>query len=414
MPVTRVRYQEGSLKLKARKGRCAVWVYRWRELDSEGRRVQKKKIIGDEKRFPTETAAKRAVEPLRAEINAHNAVIGEMTFAELWGHFAANELHRAEADRSPTTIALYLNNARIYLLPEWGRMPISKIKTVAVEAWLTGLKGKDRRRADGSVKPGQNLAPSTKAKLRNQMCALYSHAIRHELYDRNPISGTAITQNGVRGSGGVRVSTKRLRTPDVLSIDEMQAIIDRLKSPILIVAVKVAAVTGLRRSEIRGLKWSSLDVPNLWLNVERGIVGTIETKTKTKASRRGVPVTTELAHVLLEWREQSLYRADDDWMFASEQNGGKTPIWLDVALGRHIRPAAEAAGIKKRIGWHTFRRSLATIVAAKTKDIKVAQELLRHANSSVTADLYAQGDVEAQRAAQQHVSGLFLVGKKAS
>lgn len=45
----------------------------------------------------------------------------------------------------------------------------------------------------------------------------------------------------------------------------------------------------------------------------------------------------------------------------------------------------------------------------------MAQELLRHANSAVTADLYAQGDVEAQRAAQRHVvSGLALVSKKAS
>lgn len=102
-------------------------------------------------------------------------------------------------------------------------------------------------------------------------------------------------------------------------------------------------------------------------------------------------------------------------MFASEQTGGKTPIWLDVALERHIRPAAKAAGIGKQIGIHTFRRSLATIIAASTKDMKVAQELLRHSNSSVTADLYTQGDVEAQRAAQQHVvSGLFLVSKKAS
>jgi hypothetical protein len=154
------------------------------------------------------------------------------------------------------------------------------------------------------------------------------------------------------------------------------------------------------------------DVPNLWLKVERGIVRTVETKAKTEASRRGVPVPPELMEVLLEWREQALYRADDDWMFASEQTGGNNPIWLDVALERHIRLGAKDAGIHKRIGWHTFRRSLAMIIAAKTKDIKVAQELLRHANSAVTADLYAQGDVEAQRAAQGHVSGLFFVGDK--
>jgi integrase len=204
-------------------------------------------------------------------------------------------------------------------------LSLRDIKTVAVEQWLSKLKGQDRKRSDGSIrKKGEALAPSTKAKLRNQMCALYSHAIRHELYDRNPISGTA-TVEGKRGSGGVRVSTKRLRTPDTLSLDEMKEIIARLNSPILATAVKLAAVTGLRRSEIRGLKWSALSVTGLWLKVERGIVRKLETKAKTEASRKGVPIPPELLEVLLDWRQRSLYRADSDWIFASEQTGGKNP-----------------------------------------------------------------------------------------
>jgi integrase len=394
-----------------------MWVYRWRVVNDEGRRVQRKAVIGSIEKFKTDRDAWKAVESRRLQVNADVPVTHPdevLTFAQLWGHYQKHELRSIEADRSKTTIQLYRDNTRLYLLPQWGDIPIGQIKTVAVEKWLSKLKGQDRKRPDGSIrKKGEKLAPSTKAKLRNQMCALYSHAIRHELHDRNPISGTATTE-GKRGSGGVRVSTKRLRTPDILTLDEMKEIISRLRSPILVTAVKLAAVTGFRRSEIRGLKWSDLDVLNLWLNVERGIVRTVETKAKTEASRRGVPIPPELVEVLLAWREQSLYRADNDWMFASEQTGGRSPIWLDVALERHIRPAAEKARIKKRLGWHTFRRSLATIIAAKTKDMKVAQELLRHANSAVTADLYAQGDVEAQRAAQGHVSDLFLVVSKAS
>jgi len=416
MPVTRQRYQNGSLIEVARNTGPDVWVYRWREVDDQGRRVQRKKVVGTKETYKTRALALRAVDSLRLKANAHVPLTRPdevLTFAQLWGHYEKHELRSSEADRSQTTIQLYLDNVRMYLLPRWGKMPLSEIKTVAVEQWLSRLKGKDRRRSDGSIrKRGEALAPSTKAKLRNQMCALYSHAIRHELHDRNPISGTA-TVEGKRGSGGVRVSTKRLRTPDILSLDEMKKIIARIDSPIVVTAVKLAAATGLRRSEIRGLKWSSLDATDLWLRVERGMVRKIETKAKTEASRKGVPIPPELLEVLLEWRKHSLYRAEKDWIFASEQTSGKYPIWLDVALERYIRPAAMQAGITKRIGWHTFRRSLATIIAAKTKDIKVAQELLRHSNAAVTADLYAQGDVDAQRAAQGHVAGLFLVGEKA-
>jgi integrase len=413
MPFTRQRYQNGSLVKVKRAAGPKVWVYRWREVNDEGRRVQRKAVIGTVEKYKTDRDAWMAVESRRLQVNADVPLTRPdevLTFAQLWGHFQDHELYSIEADRSQTTIDLYLDNTRLYLIPQWGEMPIGQIKTVAVEQWLSTLKGQDRKRkSDGSIwKKGGVLAPSVKAKLRNQMGAIYSHAIRHELYDRNPISGSATTE-GKRGSGGVRQSSQRLRTPDILTLDEMKDTLIRVKPPILVVAVKLAAVTGFRRSEIRGLKWAELDVPNLWLNVKRGIVRSAETKAKSAASRRGVPISPALVQVLLEWRKQSLYRADGDWIFASERKGGRTPIWLDVALEDHIRPAAKQAGIKKQIGWHTFRRSLATIVAAKTKDMKVAQELLRHANSGITADLYAQGDVEAQRAAQAYVADLLLV-----
>ncbi len=97
-----------------------------------------------------------------------------------------------------------------------------------------------------------------------------------------------------------------------------------------------------------------------------------------------------------------MYSGGEDWVFASPENGGRTPYWFDSALVRQLRPAARRAGITKRIGWHTFRRSLATLLQAKQVNVKVTQELLRHANSRVTLDLYAQGDTDAKRMALEH------------
>jgi site-specific recombinase XerD len=42
------------------------------------------------------------------------------------------------------------------------------------------------------------------------------------------------------------------------------------------------------------------------------------------------------------------------------------------------------------IGWHSFRHSLATNLRSMGVDVKVAQELLRHANSRITMDLYTR------------------------
>jgi len=120
-----------------------------------------------------------------------------------------------------------------------------------------------------------------------------------------------------------------------------------------------------------------------------------------------------LADALKLWREASPYRKDEDWVLASPARDGRNPLWLGTALQRHIRPAAHAAGIIKRIGWHTFRRSLATLLATKGEKVKVVQELLRHANASITMELYQQADQDEKRAAQAHTSELFVL-KQAS
>jgi integrase len=50
-------------------------------------------------------------------------------------------------------------------------------------------------------------------------------------------------------------------------------------------------------------------------------------------------------------------------------------------MRRYVWPAAKRAKITKRIGWHTFRHTYSTLLRANGEDVKVVQELLRHANS---------------------------------
>jgi site-specific recombinase XerD len=60
-----------------------------------------------------------------------------------------------------------------------------------------------------------------------------------------------------------------------------------------------------------------------------------------------------------------------------------------MVLRNIIRPALVRAGVQGNvIGWHSFRHSLATNLRSLGVDVKVAQELLRQANSRITMDLY--------------------------
>jgi integrase len=95
---------------------------------------------------------------------------------------------------------------------------------------------------------------------------------------------------------------------------------------------------------------------------------------------------------------------DDDFIFPSVRLEGKQPLSPDTLLKKIIRPALIRAGIKgKAIGWHSFRHSLATNLRAAGVDLKTAQELLRHANSRITLDVYTRAISANKREANNKV-----------
>jgi integrase len=75
-----------------------------------------------------------------------------------------------------------------------------------------------------------------------------------------------------------------------------------------------------------------------------------------------------------------------------------------MVLKRRIRPALKRAGIVgKVIGWHSFRHGLGTMLRQAGVDLKTAQEILRHANSRITQDIYQQSVSVEKRDAQNKV-----------
>jgi len=93
---------------------------------------------------------------------------------------------------------------------------------------------------------------------------------------------------------------------------------------------------------------------------------------------------------------------------------GAQPYWPDNLIKRYIRPVARRAGIHKNIDWHTFRHSFGTLLKANGEDVKTVQELLRHANSRITLDVYTQAVNSNKRAAQSKVVRMMVsnVGTK--
>ena len=291
--------------------------------------------------------------------------------AELVAHYTEKELSETSKKGAFHTGDVWLVYPERGSKPAWGKHSLGSVRTVDVEEWLGTLP----------------LANASKAKIRNIMSAIFTHAMRYEWAERNPISL-------------VRQSAKREKVPDVLTAGEIGALLAELREAYCRTAVLLAASTGLRVSELLALKWADIAFDAGEIRPVRAIVDGHIGNPKTEASGRAVPMAVELASELLDWRGMCPYNQESDFVFGSPELNGTQPYWPDSMLRKVIRPAAVRAGITKNIGWHSFRRSLATLLQASGVSVKATQDMLRHASSRLTLELYAQSVPEDRRTAQ--------------
>lgn len=358
---SRRRYQSGCLYREKRKSGPDIWVFRYRDGQAN-----RKEQVGNVEEFTTRTAAMKACEALRVNINRETR--SPRTVGELVAHYQQHEL----PNKTPYTQAVYLGYLKSWIMPEWEKRSLSDVHAVDVEEWL-------------GTRP---LANGTRAKLRNLMHAIFNHAMRWEFFRRNPISL-------------VRQTAKREHAPSVLTVEEVGKLLLQLREPWR-TAIYLAVTTGLRVSELLGLQWGDVNFAAAEIRLSRGVVRQHVGEMKTEASRRPIPMDKALADVLIRWRKIAPYNQDQDYIFASPDKSGTQPYWPTAGMEDHVRPAAQRAGIQKQVGWHTFRHTFGTLVNSKGADVATTQALM-DANASITMDRYVQAVTPAKREAQSRL-----------
>jgi len=375
--LTRNTYQHGWIETRPSKKQDLVFVYRWRERKPDGGYSKRTEVIGSVSVLKTEANAWRAIEHRKLDVNSDHFQGRTVTIGMLVNRYLEAELPELRHSTG-NAYRSYLNNQ---IKPRWGDYPISKVKPFAVEQWLKGL----------------DLAPRTKGHLHNLMRVLLNCAMRWEL--------TEIGENPMK-LVRVRGTSKRQREPMVLSVPQFHLLLEELDEPFRTMVI-LGLATGLRCSELFGLKWCDVLWDDLTLLVRRGIVTGIVSDVKTKYSNAGIPLDPALAEVLLRWQRTTLFKNPEDWVFASPYVAGRLPWYPWGVERRHIIPAGIRCGIG-RIGWHTFRHTFRTLLDETGAPMKVQQELMRHADIRTTMNVYGKAMDESKRAAHSKVVSLVL------
>jgi integrase len=392
----RTRYQEGSLRLESRK-RGKVWRLRFRITRADGNRVEHAIVIGTQKELPTRATAREFVKSLYLPINhpAPNNNGRPVTFSDIAGHYIQEELtedqNQASVPKAYSTTATYRRYLRKWVLPRWGDQAALMIAPLDLENWLKELGRKS------------GLENQTRSKIRQVIGLVYKHAQRVGFLPRTEQA------NPIRF---VRQSTASNFDPIILTPVQAFAIINQL-GLMLRTLVLVTAATALRISEILALQWRDIDVENQCIYVRRAYVYGRFGKPKSKASKRPVPLHPLLAAHLLNWRRETPYSQEENLVFPSFKLKGRMPPRANMLLSDHLRPAALKVGVvapPRAFGFHTFRRTLASVLVANNYDPKLVQELLRHSNIKTTLDIYAQAITPAKLEAQGNFLNQLLKG----
>jgi integrase len=358
------RHTTGSVRFDKRRG---TWGYLWYE---SGKR--RSKLIGTKREFPTKAATWKEVERMNI-VESSKAVGPSLTVKPLVEAYRTERMPQRYTTRRSYNV--WLDR---YVLPQWGDGPITNMQAQPVELWLRALPLSSRSKSD-------------------------IRALIRRLWDCAMWRGDVPTQRNPMELVRIPGASKRTQKPRVLTVEEYRILLSGLRQPFRTIAL-IGGCFGLRISECLGLRWSDVDWLQARLQIQRGVVRNRVADCKTVGSERAMPIDSAVLDALKQWKADSSFSADSDWMFASPAKIGRLPWSSDSVLR-----AFQSAGVG-HLGTHSLRHSFRSWLQVVGTPVAVQQKLMRHADIRTTMNTYGDTFQPELAEAASKLAGLVLNG----
>jgi integrase len=337
------------------------WFVRY--CDTAVTKGEAKRVLIAKKLVPisAEYRSKRSVQPIAEEfLRPINEGLVTPQSSMSIGEFVRTEyLPFVEREKRPSTTRGYRDIWKNHLNPRCGDRQLRDFRTVDGERLMRSLANGIRSR-------------TSLYHIKALLSGVFKHAIRLGILNgSNPVRDVSIP------------AAPEGRETQAYSLEQVLRILPLLPERAAAV-IAVAAFSGLRKGEIRGLLWEHYSGNEI--RVMQSIWNTHVTQPKTRKSKAAVPVVPILCERLDRFRA-SIGNPQSGLIFVA---GNGSPLNLDNLARREIKPVIEAVGISW-FGWHAFRRGLATNLYSLGVSDKVIQGILRHAQVSTTMNLYVKG-----------------------
>ena len=360
------------------------WLLVWTDKFENGRYVRKRQRIkiapADMKEREVLKVAAETLRPMNQGLDSIGSVTPFPRYLEEYREVVMPTL-------AAPTRARYESVMKVHLLPAFGDKSLRDLTPMTVQKYFSGMAN-------------SKLSHESLETIRSVLASILNSAQRFKLIVVNPMEGIDLPRQRI----GKKVKPW-------IRPEQVEPLLSLIAEPYKTM-VYVALYTGLRFSELAGLKWGDVDCEHLRITIDERFCLGDWSAPKSDASNATVPVNASAIariealkdmEVVINWgahgakKRIKVVRADgpEDLVFQSLVKGA--PMRDGNILRRHIRPAADKLGVKAN--WQILRRSFATWLKLAGADVKDAQGLMRHSRTSTTLDIYEQFVPESQQRA---------------
>jgi integrase len=372
--VPRRRFQRGCVRIVGDK--WVAYFYRDEIRDGIRKRVKVSKRIGHISL--SRRQAEKLAQPFIDEAN-HQVEIpvrrmrNGLTLAEYIPEFRRVGM----INLKPSTKKALESSISAHLIPVLGSLQLTKVDTAAVQELLNTMMG---------------LARGTRENIVDDLSMILGEARKgHEV----PVIKKQDLKFGLKKPGEWKAFCYRPH--------QVKAILKAVEGrPIWDCFFTVLAYSGLRASEILGLRVEDIDFEQNLIHVRQGIWHAQVITVKTEESENSVPMTSLMRAKL----EAHLKNHPNELVFV---NSRKRPFSRDKIVKLVLHPILDKLKINrksKRVGLHAFRHCLASMLL-QSRGVLVAQRQLRHSDPATTTGIYGHILGDDQREALAAVELVF-------
>ena len=296
----------------------------------------------------------------------------------------------------------YLINSRI--IPALGRYKINDLRVNILQGFINSLRKEN----------GVTMAMQSVKKIKTILNVSLKQALKNGLIARNPVAALSLPSNG---------SAKKVGS---FTMREQSMLLTRLADNRLYSLFVVALGTGMRIGELCALQWKDIDFTQNIITVTASVTrskdrcavtgqvlgSSIKTSTtKTRAGKRAIPMTSQVAQALKEHSRKSDLVFDDD--ACAEQNAEKLVFantkgnYLEYkTVTRLFVKVRDMLGISKH-SFHSLRHSFATNAISVGVDYFYLSRIMGHTSISITLDIYADYMPDKSRAEMEKMDAIL-------